>query len=87
MQELREKCDFKNRKGLFINDFTVTQPGRKTVSFIYEYKLKCDDIRFIISYDLTEDIELLEFKLEPVEKDNPMITKPERRLYKQFDLN
>ncbi len=80
MKELKNKCDFANRKGIFINDYTEVSNGIKRVSFIYEYYLKCDSIRFILTYNLGEGIELYEFKLEPIEKDNPMITKPERRL-------
>jgi len=80
MDELKNKCDFANRKGTFINDYTQIFDGIKRVSFIYEYYLKCDSIRFILTYNLGKDPELSEFKLEPIEKANPMITKPERRL-------
>lgn len=80
MDELKNKCDFANRKGTFINDYAQISNGIKRVSFIYEYYLKCDSIRFILTYNLGKDPELYEFKLESVEKDNPMIIKPERRL-------
>lgn len=80
LNELKTKCDFANRKGVFINAFRQVTPNGNRISFIYEYYLKCDNIRFIITYKLGKNIELHEFKLEPIEKDNPMITMPERRL-------
>jgi len=84
MEELRIKCDFENRKGNFVNEFTQSYfqfPSiDRRVAFIYEFHLKCDSVRFILSYKLGKVIELYEFKLESIKKDNPMITKPERRL-------
>jgi hypothetical protein len=80
MDELKNKCDFANRKGIFINDYTQISNGIKKVSFIYEYYLKCDSIRFILTYNLGKNPELYEFKLEPIEKDNPMITISQKRL-------
>lgn len=80
MDELKGKCDFANREGTFINDYLQETSEGKRITFIYEYYLKCDNIRFIITYKLGKEIELFEFNLEPIEKDNPMITKPERRL-------
>lgn len=40
----------------------------------------CDNIRFIIAYKLGKELELFEFNLKSIEKDNPMITKPKWRL-------
>ncbi|MDB5146210.1 MAG: hypothetical protein JWQ57_230 [Mucilaginibacter sp.] len=81
LNDLKNKCDFANRKGNFVNDFYRKKPGGiDQVSFIYEYYLKCDSIRFILTYNLDNKIELFNFKMEPIEKDNPMITKPENRL-------
>lgn len=80
MDELKDKCDFANRKGDFINDYLQETSNGKRISFIYEYYLKCDNIRFIVTYKLGKEIELFEFNLEPIEKENSMITKPERRL-------
>src|SRR4030042_5458726 len=74
LDDLRNKCDFANRKGNFINDFYQNEHGCERVSFIYEYYLQCDSIRFIITYNLGKEIELYEFKLEPIEKENDMIT-------------
>ncbi|MCK9451225.1 MAG: hypothetical protein M0Q90_06000 [Bacteroidales bacterium] len=80
INELKNECDFANRKGVFINDYIQATTDGKRVSFIYEYYLKCDNIRFIITYKLGKEVELYEFNLEPIEKDNPMITSPERQL-------
>lgn len=78
--DLREKCDFKNRKGVFVNDVISSQNGQRQASFIYEFMLKCDTIRLIFTYNLSPEIELYEFILEPIEKPNPMILKPENSL-------
>jgi hypothetical protein len=81
MDGLRNKCDFANRKGVFVNDFYQKRLwGYKRISFIYEYYLKCGNLRFILTYNLDDGIELYEFKYESIAKDNYMITKPERRL-------
>lgn len=80
MDELKGKCDFANKKGTFINEYLQETPNGKRISFIYEYYLKCDNIRFIITYKLGKEIELFEFNLEPIEKDNAMIKKLEKRL-------
>ncbi|MBS1618305.1 MAG: hypothetical protein JST76_07290 [Bacteroidetes bacterium] len=83
---LGNTCDFKNRKGLFINDFYSKQigPGNTDkVAFIYEYYLKCDSLRIITAYDLgnTDDsIELVAFRVEKIREPNRMILKPERCL-------
>lgn len=80
LEKLRTDCDFANRKGRFINDFYAWESGHRSASFIYEYYLKCDSIRIITTYNLGDKIELYGFRMESIEKDNFMITKPERRL-------
>jgi len=80
LNELSYKCDFANRKGNFINDFYQKERTDEQVSFIYEFYLKCDSIRFILTYKLGQEPELIKFQLQPIEKENDMITKPERRL-------
>jgi cytoplasmic iron level regulating protein YaaA (DUF328/UPF0246 family) len=80
LSELKNKCDFANRRGHFINDFYESRNGYFNVHFIYEYYLKCDSIRIVISYNLNDNIELYSFKMEGLEEDNFMILKPERRL-------
>lgn len=80
LNEIKNKCDFANRKGHFINDFTMSDNGHNRVAFIYEYYLKCDSLRMILTYNLDNEIELYGFNVEPIEKDNFMIKNQERRL-------
>jgi hypothetical protein len=80
LERLKDYYDFANRKGQFINDFYIRQNGVNRVAFIYEYHLKHDSFRFILTYNLAPEVELYEFKTESIKKDNYMITKPERRL-------
>jgi hypothetical protein len=83
MSKLKNNCDFKNRKGNFINDFyqKIIGGGNKII-LIYEFYMKCDTIRFLISYieDNNSKLELNGFKMEPVEKPNNMIIRKERQL-------
>lgn len=80
LNDLKYNCDFKNREGNFVNDFTSVENGTHMASFIYEYKLKCDTARFIPTYILNKNIELYRFKIEDIGKNNPMITKPHKQL-------
>ncbi|HWB92123.1 MAG TPA: hypothetical protein VG605_09730 [Puia sp.] len=81
MDQLQNNCDFKDRKGNFINDYYEKNlGGEDRVSFIYEYYLKCDSLRFIMTYNLGPEIELYRFRIESIKKNNNMILKPERRL-------
>ena len=77
LSDLQYKCDFKNRKGNFLNSYY--SPDKSHISLIYEYYLQCDSVRFILTYKLTSK-ELREFKLEPIEKDNDNITNQKMRL-------
>lgn len=79
LQYLKDYCDFKNRKGTFINDFYSIQDGEFRVAFLYEYYLKCDSLRFILTYRVNP-VELMKFKIEPIEKEIFMITSPKKRL-------
>lgn len=83
LNELIVECDFINRKGNFVNSYPWQKDGKKYGSFIYEFNLKCDAIRLVITYELNTEIELIAFALEPIEKDNFMIKNPEKRLYKK----
>lgn len=78
MYDLRNQCDFKNRQGHFLNEYYTADKSK--VSLIYEYYLKCDSIRFILTYNCVNSIELYEFKMEPIEKKNPMITDSTKQL-------
>lgn len=76
LSELVNHCDFANRKGVFINDYYQKNiNGTDLASFIYEFELSCDTIRFILTYQLPDkgEVKLQEFKLEPVEVENSMV--------------
>jgi len=82
MKQLEDYCDFKSRKGVFINDFYQKDLlDVDKISFIYEYHLKCDNGRFILSFKLNKDIELYKFDIESVKKYNKMILRPEREIH------
>ena len=80
MGQLQNYCDFKNRRGNFINDFRGTNNGIGEISYLYEFYLKCDTVRFIFTFILDGTNDLYKMRLESVKKDNPMILHPERRL-------
>lgn len=78
LSELVNHCDFANRKGVFINDYYQKNiNGTDLASFIYEFELSCDTIRFILTYQIPNgrEAKLQEFKLEPIEVENSMILK------------
>lgn len=78
LYDLKNKCDFKNRKGGFVGSRHVKdlKTSREIVQLGYEYYMKCDSVRFIMSYVVSEgQPELVELKLEPVEKVNSMLIK------------
>lgn len=75
LENLRSNCDFENRTGSFINDYTSIINESRTISFIYEFKLKCGDYRFITTYTISSEIELMEVRLESPDEYNPHIKK------------
>lgn len=77
---LRYNCDFKHRKGGFVNDYyTKNLNGPDRVAVIYEYYLKCDSIRLIFQYNLGTTPELSGFHAEGIEKENPMVIKSKEK--------
>jgi hypothetical protein len=81
LTDLKNKCEFANRKGHFINDFYHKEiNGNDKLSLIYEFYLKCDSIRFILTYELNDKVQLHEFRLEPIQNDNSLIKNQEKRL-------
>jgi len=76
LTDLKVHCDFANRQGGFVNDFYQKRIGSDDqISFVYEFYLKCDSIRVITTYSIGGRIEIHGFKLEPIEKENPMVLK------------
>ncbi len=73
LEGLKTECDYDNRRGKFVDFFSERSPQGSRISFIYEYFLSCDSIRFILKYDLAKEPELMWFFMEPIETENPMI--------------
>lgn len=80
---LKDYCDFKNREELFYGEsYHKNLTGPDQVAFIHEYRLRCEDIRLILIYNLAEDAELFGFKVEPVKKFNPKVEAVKRNVKK-----
>ena len=78
---IRQNCDWKNKDGKFVDFFTEKNIGGiDQTAFIYEYYMKCDSLRFILSFNTENEPELMGFKFEPIETENPMILFPEKQL-------
>lgn len=81
MSNLVSGCDFKNRRGLQTGEVVSKKDGKNLAYFVYEYYLKCDSIRFVFIYDITGTTpQLFNLKMEPIEKENPLVNK-EKRLF------
>lgn len=78
---IRQNCDWKNKDGKFVDFFTSKNIGGiDQTTFIYEYYLKCDSLRFILSFNVEDEPELMGFNVEPIETENKMILFPEKQL-------
>lgn len=82
--EIKANCDWSNRKGKFVDYFTMNNNGKNRTAYIYEYFLKCDSLRFILIYDMEQkDPELFQFNIEPIEEPSQMIIDPSKQLLNQ----
>ncbi len=78
---IAQNCDWQNRDGKFVDFFNHKKIGGvDEVSFIYEYYLSCDSLRFIVTVARLEEPEVMGFHLEPLENENPMVLFPEKQL-------
>ncbi|AYB34056.1 hypothetical protein [Chryseolinea soli] len=78
---LTKHCDFGNKRGKFVDFFTMSINGASKTAYIYEYILNCDSLRFIYIYDFdTKEPELQNFKIEGIEIENKMIIDPSKQL-------
>ncbi|MXV15632.1 hypothetical protein [Hufsiella ginkgonis] len=78
---LRQQCDWKSRDGKFVDYITRPDAGGVNQStFIYEYYLKCDSLRFLLSVKGGSEPELTGFNVEPIENANPLIIHAENQL-------
>ena len=83
---LKNNCDFANRKGVFVNDFYVKNFNDvDQLTLIYEYYLKCNGTRILITYLLKDSAELFAFRVERFDEPNPMIIDQSKRLWKGAD--
>lgn len=82
LKGIAQNCDWDNRDGKFVDFFTMKNIGGiNSTAFIYEYYLKCDSLRFILTYNLDkEKPELMNLNIEPIEQENKMILYPEKQL-------
>ena len=75
------KCDWANRRGKFVDFYSISNNGKNSIAYIYECFLKCDSLRFVMRYDLEDkEPQLINFQIEPLEKPNSMIIHPEKQL-------
>lgn len=73
-------CDYKSRKGRLIDSYFERGKSSDNISFIYEFFLKCDSLRFILKFELKDDPTLVAFRVEPIEQYNPMVLDPSKSL-------
>ena len=74
LSSLRRKCDLLNREGGFVGDMQgKTKNAHPVNTLVYEYRLKCDSLRFILTYKLEPPVELVGFKVEGIEKKNAIV--------------
>jgi hypothetical protein len=80
---LTKNCDFDNKRGKFVDFFTMSVNGASKTAYIYEYILNCDSLRFIYIYDFdTKEPELQNFRIEGLEVENKMIIDQSKQLLK-----
>lgn len=82
--DIKANCDWENRKGKFVDFFTMYNNGKNSTAYIYEYFLKCDSLRFVLIYDMEQpEPELFKFNIEPIEQPSQMIVDPSKQLLNQ----
>ncbi|MCC6724631.1 MAG: hypothetical protein IT258_08980 [Saprospiraceae bacterium] len=71
---IRRKCDWANRDGVFVDYFEKQDSaGVGEIAFIYEYYLKCDSLRFVLTVNTADEPVLSDFYVEPLEYHNGLI--------------
>lgn len=84
LTDINTFCDWENRKGKFVDFFTMRNNGKNSTAFIYEYFLQCDSLRFVLIYNMDEsEPELFKLNVEPIEKVSDMIKDPRKQLLNQ----
>jgi hypothetical protein len=64
---VRERCDYSHRKGGYRGYSVESFENVDRASFIYEFAMKCDSVRFVFTYELREQPLLVSFIVEPME--------------------
>ena len=72
LNDLKDRCDIQSAKGKLAGRryFIDFKKSIETASLAYEFPLKCDTVRFILSYKLQERVELYEFRIDQIEDSN-----------------
>ena len=84
LSDIKASCDWENRKGKFVDYFTMNINGENSTAYIYEYFLNCDSLRFVLIYDMEKtEPELFKFVIEQIEKPSQMIRDPSKQLLNQ----
>lgn len=68
ISDISKKCNWKEREGGLVDSYTTKNiDGVDQIAYIYEFKLKCDHLNFIITYRMgKEKPELFRFDFEPL---------------------
>lgn len=66
--DISTKCDWKKREGGLVDFYTTKNiDGEDQIAYIYKFELKCDQLNFIITYNIgKEKPELFRFDFEPI---------------------
>ncbi|MFW5761174.1 MAG: hypothetical protein ACOCXH_09360 [Cyclobacteriaceae bacterium] len=84
LNDIKANCDWDNKTGKFVDFFTMSNNGKNSTAYIYEYFLQCDSLRFVLIYDMEQDEpELFKLNIEPIEKPSQMIIDPSKQLMNQ----
>ena len=81
VKDLRENCAWEDRDGKYVDFYHMKKVGEyDLMSYIYEYYLDCDSLRFILTVDVAGEPEMHHFNMEPLERENFMIVDPSKQL-------
>lgn len=82
ISDISKKCNWREREGGLVDSYTTKNiDGVNQIAYIYEFKLKCDQLNFIITYKMgKEKPELFRFDFEPLTQQDQTITTSEKQL-------
>lgn len=82
LDSVATNCNWPKRDGMFV-DFSTQENigGMDEISFVYEYYLSCDSLRYIVAFGLEEEEPvLMKFEVEPIELESHHILKKGKHL-------